>query len=235
MTAGSWRLRGYQAGVLALVAVLAYLLVGHHIITTEGLIIFCCAVPSVICHEVSHGLVALAFGDDTAKRAGRLTLNPFPHVDPFGTLILPGLLVLSGLPALAYARPVPVNVGRLRRPRNQSLLVALVGPLTNGLLAAIALLVLRFPLAGSSGLAAEVAYLFGFVNVLLGAFNLVPIPPLDGSAVLERFLPASWWPAYLQLRRYAFILLFAIFFLVPSVFSRAIAPVLALWQQLVLG
>src|SRR5438477_12764256 len=100
-------------------------------------------VPSVILHEVSHGAVALVFGDDTAKRAGRLTLNPLRHVDPFGTLILPAILVLAGAAPFGYAKPVPVNVGRLRRPRDHGLLVSLAGPATNLTLVALATVVWR--------------------------------------------------------------------------------------------
>ena len=88
-------------------------------------------IPSVILHEISHGWVALAFGDDTAKRAGRLTLNPIAHIDPFGTIILPALLILTTGRAFGYAKPVPVNVGKLRSPRNQGLLVSLAGPAVN--------------------------------------------------------------------------------------------------------
>ena len=91
----------------------------------------------MILHEVSHGAAALAFGDDTAKRAGRLTLNPVKHIDPFGTIILPALLVLSGLGVIGYAKPVPVNVSRLRNSRNTSVVVSLVGPAVNIVLAIV--------------------------------------------------------------------------------------------------
>src|ERR671914_1114778 len=94
-------------------------------------------VPSSILHEVSHGVVALAFGDDTAKRAGRLTLNPLPHVDPFGTVLLPLLLSLTSLGVIGYAKPVPVNPGRLRKPRQHSLYVSLAGPAVNVVLALV--------------------------------------------------------------------------------------------------
>lgn len=229
----------YQVLVVLLLVALGYILVTRHVVQSFYIILLCCAVPSVILHEVSHGVVALVFGDDTAKRAGRLTLNPLPHIDPFGTLILPALLALTGLPTLAYARPVPVNVSRLRHPRNESLLVALSGPVTNGILAGIALLLLRVAPLGQQalqpGLLLRIVYEFGFVNVLLGAFNLVPIPPLDGSAVLERFLPESLWPSYLRFRQYAFLVLFAAFFLVPGIFNSAIDPVLAFWNRLAFG
>ena len=155
-------------------------------------------VPSIILHEVSHGVVALRFGDDTAKRRGRLTLNPVAHVDPFGTLLLPLLLALSGFGVIGYAKPVPVNRRKLRHPRNDSVWVALAGPATNIAIALVAAVVVRI-LGGAGGAdldddrvvsigAAEVAYIAGVINLLLAAFNLLPLPPLDGSAVVERAL-----------------------------------------------
>src|SRR3984885_13783174 len=120
------------AGVLVFVV-----LVVHHNITEQEIIIFCVLVPSIILHEVSHGWVANIFGDDTAKRAGRLTLNPAVHVDPVGTLIVPALLSLGGVGFFGWAKPVPVNVARLRSPRNEGVLVSLAGPAMNAALAAI--------------------------------------------------------------------------------------------------
>ena len=120
------------AGAILLVA-----LVAHHNITKTEIIVFCVIVPSIILHEVSHGWVANAFGDDTAKRAGRLTLNPVVHVDPVGTLIVPALLSLASAGVFGWAKPVPVNTARLRSPRNQGVLVALAGPAVNAVLAAI--------------------------------------------------------------------------------------------------
>src|SRR5580704_19624886 len=108
-------------------------LVVHHNITTTEIVIFCVIVPSIILHEVSHGWVANAFGDDTAKRAGRLTLNPIAHVDPVGTLIVPALLSLAGAGVFGWAKPVPVTTARLHSPRNQGVLVSLAGPATNAL------------------------------------------------------------------------------------------------------
>ena len=125
---GLWAL----AGAILLVA-----LVAHHNITKSEIIVFCVIVPSIILHEVSHGWVANAFGDDTAKRAGRLTLNPVVHVDPVGTLIVPALLSLASAGVFGWAKPVPVNTARLRSPRNQGVLVALAGPAVNAVAAAI--------------------------------------------------------------------------------------------------
>ena len=100
----------------------------------QTVIFFGCLVVAVILHEISHGVVALWFGDDTAKRAGRLTLNPIPHIDPFGSIILPAMGALTGLPVLGWAKPVPVNPARLRNPRRDMLFVSLAGPATNFLL-----------------------------------------------------------------------------------------------------
>jgi Zn-dependent protease len=195
--------------IIAGVAVVAILVRAHKLSSTD-IVLFCVIVPSIILHEISHGWVALAFGDDTAKRAGRLTLNPIAHVDPIGTIVVPALMALSGIGMFGWAKPVPVNVGKLRHPRNEGVLVALAGPATNLVLAAAAYAVFRgFGGAGTitvqgtfGALWAEVAFYFGLVNIWLAAFNLIPIPPLDGSVLFERLLPRAWWPGYLRARRY---------------------------------
>jgi Zn-dependent protease len=192
-------------------AVLLIALVAHHNITKPEIIIFCVVVPSIILHEVSHGFVANAFGDDTAKRAGRLSLNPIVHVDPVGTLIVPALLVLSSYGVFGWAKPVPVNVGRLRSPRKQGVLVSLVGPFVNLVLAAVFaelfIHVARPNLVPNSALPqwstfAQVLFFGGVVNIFLFVFNMIPVPPLDGSVLFERLLPRSWWPSYLRYRQY---------------------------------
>lgn len=200
-------------------------------------------VPSIILHEVSHGWAALAFGDDTAQRAGRLSLNPGRHIDPFGTLILPLVMAAVGFGAFGYAKPVPVNPRRMRRPRDQALLTALAGPGMNLLLAVLAALVLRQVrpdgVAVSAGgyvqtepLVVQALLWFGLVNVLLAVFNLIPLPPLDGSAVIERFLPERYRRAYLQLRRYSMIVLVGVLLLAPQVFRGVINRAIAQWARL---
>jgi Zn-dependent protease len=179
--------------------------------------------------------VALMFGDDTAKRAGRLTLNPVSHVDPIGTVILPAILVLSGHPAFGYAKPVPVNVRRLRNARNASLVVSLAGPAVNIVLAGLAALALRrwsISPFGPPPLGWRVVLALGEANVILAVFNLIPIPPLDGSAVVERLLPARWWPGYLRIRQYSLLIVLAIVFLRPSILNGLFDPVLNWWGHL---
>lgn len=211
---------------------LVWVLFTRHVVTVMDLVLFICVVPSIILHEVSHGVVALMFGDDTARRAGRLTLNPLRHIDPFGTILLPAVLALMGGPVIGYAKPVPVNVGRLRNPRNHGLLVSLAGPATNAVLAGAAALLLRGPLLNSPfAMAVQVVYIFGAVNMLLGAFNLLPIPPLDGSALLERLLPKAWWPGYLRFRQYALVVLLAVFFLFGGL-GFILTPALRLWGHI---
>jgi Zn-dependent protease len=186
-------------------------LVRTHRITESEIIVFCVVVPSVILHEIAHGWVALACGDDTAKRAGRLTLNPLAHIDPVGTLIVPALLALSGVGFFGWAKPVPVNLRRLRSPRNQGVLVSLAGPATNLALAALgAVLFIVSGAADSAAWWALTLFYLGFTNLVLAVVNLIPIPPLDGSVLLERLLPAAWWPTYLRVRNYGMPVLLVI-------------------------
>lgn len=185
------------------------------------ILFFVALVVAVILHEVSHGLVALWFGDDTAKQAGRLTLNPVPHIDPFGSLILPAMAALAGFPAIGWAKPVPVNPARLRRSRRDLVYVSLAGPATNVVLASAAALVARIGydrldwFSGSFDdlpLGVRIPFVFALVNLLLGIFNLLPIPPLDGSALLERVLPAQALPGWYRFREYGFLVLFVLVF-----------------------
>jgi Zn-dependent protease len=177
-------------------------------------------VVAVILHEISHGVVANWFGDDTAKKAGRLTLNPIPHIDPFGSIILPAMGALAGLPILGFAKPVPVNPAHMRHPRRDMVFVSLAGPATNLLLMVGAALGARELLHSSSSFDPattdiwfEIAFYFALVNLLLGLFNLLPIPPLDGSALIERVLPRDWLPSWYRFRPYGIlVLLFLVFF-----------------------
>jgi Zn-dependent protease len=189
-------------------------------------------VPSVILHEVAHGVAALRFGDDTAQRAGRLTLNPIAHIDPFGTVILPALLVVFTGAAFGYAKPVPVNPSRMRRPRDHGLLVSLAGPATNIVLALLAALVFRQLSPTTSQTLVDLVVSFGAINVILAAFNLLPIPPLDGSALIERVLPRHMLPRWHQIRQYSMGLLLIVVLLVPGVLSRVFNVAFDLWGRL---
>jgi len=191
-------------------------------------------IPSIILHEVSHGWVALRFGDDTAKRAGRLTLNPIKHVDPFGTILLPALLSLSGVGAFGYAKPVPVTPRLLRNPRSQSLYVSLAGPAVNIALAALGYVMFQLTRPEDLGpypMVPRYFFWFGFLNTLLAIFNLLPIPPLDGSALIERVLPHRWWPTWLKIRQYGFGILLLLVFLTDTL-DVVFDPAVRWWEAL---
>ena len=183
---------------------------------------FFALVVSIILHEISHGVVALWFGDDTARRAGRLTLNPIPHIDPFGSIIVPALGALSGVPVIGWAKPVPVNPNRLRNQRRDMLFVSLAGPATNLSLMLVAAYIARSLYKPTLGqlfiyldqlpLPVLFALLFAQVNLFLGVLNLLPIPPLDGSALLERVLPREWLPGWYRFRPYGILVLFVLVF-----------------------
>lgn len=187
-------------------------------------------VPAIVLHEVSHGYVANRMGDHTAKMAGRLTLNPIKHVDPFGTVILPGLLLLPHLfgrgqnPVFGYAKPVPVTPQNLKHPDRQMMWIALAGPATNLVLASIGALAFRF-VGVQSGRVAELLFTFVGVNVLLAVFNIMPIPPLDGSKVLARYLPPRAREVYRSWEPYGALFMLVIFFLFPGVIFGIVDPI----------
>lgn len=173
---------------------------------------------SVVFHEVSHGFVADRHGDPTARMMGRLTLNPVPHIDPWGSIILPGILLLGHSPFLfGYAKPVPVDVGNLRNPRIDGIKVALAGPFSNiflGILCAIVFGVAWMFLGHEHALAR--LFLYGMkVNCVLAVFNLIPVPPLDGSWLLEHTLRGSAYNAYRAVRPYGMFLLIGILIFPP--------------------
>lgn len=201
-----------------------------------SIIFYGCLVVAVILHEMSHGVVALVYGDDTAKRAGRLTLNPIPHIDPVGSVLLPIMAVLAHLPVIGWAKPVPVNPSKLRDPRRQMLLVGLAGPLTNFSLMMLAALgarvVLSSPSLSGSSLPAEILVKFAFVNLFLGLFNLLPIPPLDGSSIIERVLPREALPTWYRFRPYGFLVLFVLVFYF-NFFGHLVEPFLRLLVEFI--
>jgi len=158
-------------------------------------------------HEFSHGWAAYKLGDTTAARQGRLTLNPLAHIDPVGTVLLPILLFITtnGQFVFGAAKPVPINYYALRNPRRDMLLIGLAGPLSNIILAALLSVILKG--LNSASLAAELIRNLAFINIILGVFNLLPIPPLDGSRVVAGLLPDSLAQAYNRLEPYGFIII----------------------------
>jgi len=184
-------------------------------------------VIAIVLHEVSHGWVANAFGDPTARRKGRLSLNPVRHVDPVGTLALPLVLALIGAPIFGWAKPVPVVARRMRNPRWHMVLVALAGPGMNLLLALVGAigLALLLPNARGSGFGGYFLALnlvnFIAINIFLAVFNMLPIPPFDGGHVVEGLLPRPLARQFGKLRRYGFLLLVGLLFVLPKLFPGA--------------
>lgn len=171
---------------------------------------------SVIVHEVMHGFVALKFGDHTAERAGRLTLNPIPHIDLFGTILLPALLIFTGSPILfGWAKPVPVNPLNFSNLRRGELLVSAAGILSNFGLAALAVVIFHILNSLPQTFPVVVGSLLQFtimINLLLGIFNLLPIPPLDGSKILLSQLPYNLAKSYQRMEPYGFLILLILLF-----------------------
>ncbi len=179
---------------------------------------------AVMIHEVSHGWVALSLGDPTAKEAGRLTLNPLKHMDPVGTVALPLILLLLRAPfVFGWAKPVPINPFLLRHPKRDLLWVGLAGPAANLALAVVAAALVqilgpvRFPLAAS------LLRTLALISLVLGTFNLLPIPPLDGSRILAGLLPAQAARLLLLLEQWGIVLVVALLYL--GVLDRVLWPI----------
>jgi Zn-dependent protease len=173
-------------------------------------------------HEFAHGYVAYRCGDPTAKEQGRLTLNPLAHIDPFGSIVLPLLMSLSGMGAVfAFAKPVPVNYSRLRRGDRDAVLVALAGPganLVQALIGAVLFRIYMGALRSGANLPFELAFvisMYVLINLNLMFFNLIPLPPLDGSKVIGPLLPREARAAYLRFQPYAIFVLLVVLYLLP--------------------
>ena len=182
-------------------------------------------IVGIVIHESAHALAAYVLGDKTAHSRGRVSLNPLAHIDPFGTVLLPLLMLAAGGPVFAFAKPVPDYLNNLKHPKRDELLVALAGPLSNALLALAAALigyVLLPTLAGQAPM--NLLYsLFSFfmtfivVNLSLAFFNLIPLPPLDGSSILVPFLKGKALREYYRIQQYAMPILLVILYLLPTV------------------
>lgn len=182
-------------------------------------------IVGIVIHESAHALAAYVLGDKTARSRGRVSLNPLAHIDPFGTVLLPLLMLAAGGPVFAFAKPVPVYLNNLKHPKRDELLVALAGPLSNALLALAAALigyVLLPTLAGQAPM--NLLYsLFSFfmtfivINLSLAFFNLIPLPPLDGSSILVPFLKGKALREYYRIQQYAMPILLVILYLLPTV------------------
>jgi len=204
-------------------------------------------VIAIVFHEVAHGLVARRLGDPTAQQLGRLSFNPIRHIDLFGTVILPLILVVSHAGAIfGWAKPVPVNYARLRNPRRDMVLVALAGPGMNLLLALVGAAILLATISLSGGtqegpahFIAESAYSFVLINVFLGVFNLLPIPPFDGGHVVEGLLPPSAALQFHKIGRFSLLVLVLLLLVLPAlgvnVVGRAVGPVVDYVTAAILG
>lgn len=170
---------------------------------------------AIIIHEVAHGLAAERMGDPTARQAGRLTLNPLPHIDIFGSIIIPGFLLISGSSfVIGWAKPVPVDIRRFQDPLKGWAITALAGPAAN--IAQLVVYVMLFRFAVSAGLPIWVAYFAvsgAGINLVLAAFNMIPIPPLDGSRIVASFLPFEMARQYLSIERYGFMIILGLLWL----------------------
>jgi Zn-dependent protease len=174
---------------------------------------------AILLHEIMHGMVARMLGDDTAARAGRLTLNPLAHIDPFGTIILPGLLLFAHAPVFGYAKPVPVDFRRLRPQRAGMIAVAAAGPLTNLTLATVSAFILRrlltipeTSMSHATMLMSQIALASCLVNIEIGIFNLLPLLPLDGGRVLVGLLPVRLARPFARVERYGFLILLVLLY-----------------------
>ncbi len=179
-------------------------------------------IPSIAFHEFMHGYAAYRLGDPTAKNAGRLTMNPIASIDLFGTIILPLLGALTGGAIIGYAKPVPYNPMYFKNLRQGELITGIAGPLANFVLALLGagLAWLAVPLGVVNGSLAASVYLIGVLlcrlNLVLMFFNLIPIPPLDGSSIVPVFLPDSALQGWYSIQRYSFVILIALIFLLPQ-------------------
>ncbi len=213
-----------------MLSIISYLRNGEYLLAVISIlsscfVVFCC----LPVHELAHGYVAYKLGDDTAKKQGRLTFNPFAHLNPIGTI----MIFLFGI---GYARPVPVNPNRFKNPKGGMALVAIAGPLSNLLMAFVfnfvyIALAANFNMTGFMGAVMYFFYFAAWVNITLAVFNLFPIPPLDGSKVLAALLPNRIYNKYMMYERYIMIALFVLLF--TGVLDKPISIVSGFFMRLI--
>ncbi len=190
---------------------------------------------AVIVHEVAHGFVAYKLGDPTAKYSGRLTLNPIPHIDPFMSILLPALMIVTGMPfIIGGAKPVPVNPIYFQNHKRDVMLVSAAGPLSNILLAIISALLLKFlfmfEFLRSVGLSLVLGYSV-LINIILATFNLIPIPPLDGSKILMGLLPDELAYKFAKLEPYGFFIILIL--LMTGILQLFLSPIFYLLKNII--
>ena len=183
---------------------------------------------SVVFHEYFHAWMGRKLGDDSAILLSRLTLNPRPHIDILGTLILPLIVLITGSPLLiGWAKPVPINPYNLRNPKKDMMLIGISGPLTNLVLAFCFSILFKTGILPTNSLAEAFVAFAIFLNLILAIFNLIPLPPLDGSHILAGFLPPEAEIKYMQIQPFTFIIL--LFMLLTGILGAIISPVINLW------
>ena len=189
---------------------------------------------AVIIHEYAHGWVAWKLGDSTARFMGRLTLNPIAHIDPIGTIFLPLILIITHSPVLfGWAKPVPVDFFNLNNPKRDMIWVGLAGPAANIIFAIALSLLLKIPLLTASQLAVSVITAAIMANLVLAVFNLLPIPPLDGSRIVMGLLPYNLGAEYAKIEPYGFIIIFALLWM--GFINTIIWPIVIFLANLLIG
>lgn len=191
---------------------------------------------AITVHEASHGYVAKYFGDLTAEKMGRITLNPLKHIDPIGTILLPALTLMLGGVLFGWAKPVPVNFAGLRNPKKDMLWVAAAGPASNFVMAIFWVLVLKYAQMAPDYAAyflLEMSKVGIMINLVLMVLNLLPLPPLDGGRIAVSLLPMNLAVKLSRLEQYGFIILIVLLF--TGVLGRIILPIINFFGQLILG
>jgi len=189
---------------------------------------------AITVHEFAHGWVANQRGDSTARLLGRLTLNPIKHIDPIGTILVPAVLFFTGSPFLfGWAKPVPINFNALKSPKQDMILVALAGPISNFVMALLWFLMVVFTLDMPDQFLLKMAEFGILINLVLGVFNLLPLPPLDGSRVVSALLPNPLAYQYNKLEAYGLYILMVLLFL--GIFKQVILPIVTFIYYHLLG